>query len=224
MQLPFKNRTEAGQWLADALKPYAARSDSLVLALPRGGVPVAFEAAQSLNMPLDLMIVRKLGVPGHKELAMGAVATGGTKFLNPALIQNISEAALNSVVAKETKELERRERAYRGDRPVPAIEGRWIVLIDDGLATGATMRAAVSALRQQKPAGIVIGVPVAPPDTVEELREEADEVACLATPEPFIAIGKWYEDFAQTSDEEVGDLLARAWRPADKESWEGRNS
>lgn len=216
MRLPFKNRIEAGRSLARALKSYAERPGILILALPRGGVPVAFEVAQALNIPLDLLIVRKLGLPGQEELAMGAVATGGAKVLNHALMQSlgISEAVLNPVVDKERKELERRERVYRGERPVPEVSGRWVILIDDGLATGSTMRAAVSALRQQRPAGIVIGIPVAPADTVEELRKEADEVVCLATPEPFSAIGEWYEDFSQTSDEEVGDLLAQAWQPA----------
>ncbi len=216
MQLPFKNRIEAGRSLASALKPYVERPGVLILALPRGGVPVAFEVAQALNIPLDLMIVRKLGLPGQEELAMGAVATGGIKVLNHLLIQklSISDAVLNLAIDKEKKELKRREQVYRGERPIPEVSGRWVILIDDGLATGATMRAAVSALRQQKPAGIIIGIPVAPIDTVEELRKEADEVVCLATPEPFSAIGKWYEDFSQTSDEEVSNLLARVWQPA----------
>lgn len=217
MQLPFKNRIEAGRLLAGALKPYAGRPDVLILALPRGGVPVAFEVAQALSLPLDLMIVRKLGMPGQEELAMGAVATGGIKVLNQALIKNlnISEIVLDSVVDKERKELERRERVYRGELPAPEINNRRIILIDDGLATGATMRAAVSALQQQKPASIIVAIPVAPPDTVEKLRKEADEVICLAAPEAFFAIGTWYEDFSQTSDEEVGDLLVRAWQTKD---------
>lgn len=217
VQLPFKNRLEAGRLLAGALKPYAGCPDVLILALPRGGVPVAFEAAQALSLPLDLMMVRKLGMPGQEELAMGAVATGGIKVLNQALIQNlnISETVIDSVVDKEREELERRERVYRGKRPAPEINNRRIILIDDGLATGATMRAAVSALQQQKPASIIVAIPVAPPDTVEKLRKEADEVICLATPESFFAIGTWYEDFSQTSDEEVGDLLARAWQTKD---------
>lgn len=217
VQLPFKDRIEAGRLLARELKPYAERPGALILALPRGGVPVAFEVAQALGIPLDLMVVRKLGLPGQEELAMGAVATGGIKVLNQALIQNlnISEAVLDSVVDKERKELERRERVYRGERPAPEINNRWIILVDDGLATGATMQAAVSALQQQKPAGIIVAIPVAPPDTVEKLRKEVDEVICLATPESFFAIGAWYEDFSQTSDEEVGGLLARAWQTKD---------
>ncbi|MGR6034054.1 MAG: phosphoribosyltransferase [Candidatus Nitrosoglobus sp.] len=214
MQLPFKNRIEAGRLLAEELKSYANRTDVLVLALPRGGLPVAFEVAQALGAPLDLMLVRKLGVPRQEELAMGAIAAGGTKVLNQDLVKslNISDAALEAVISKEKRELERREHTYRGDRPVPEVGNRCVILIDDGLATGATMKAAVLALRQQQPAQIIIGVPVAPPDTVEELRKEADEIICLATPEPFYAIGTWYVDFSQTSDEEVRTLLARAWR------------
>jgi putative phosphoribosyl transferase len=165
------------------------------------------------------MLVRKLGVPGQEELAMGAIATGGIKFLNQEFVKRlkIPEIALEAVASRERKELERREQAYRGDRPVPEIGNRRVILVDDGLATGATMRAAVLALRQQQPAKIIIGVPVAPPDTVEELRREADEVICLATPEPFFAIGEWYMDFSQTSDEEVRELLARAWMQAEKD-------
>lgn len=214
MQLPFKNRIEAGRLLAEELKSYANRTDVLILALPRGGLPVAFEVAQALGAPLDLMLVRKLGVPGQEELAMGAIATGGIKVLSQELVKslNISAAALEAVISKEKRELERREHVYRGNRPVPEVGNRCVILIDDGLATGATMKAAVLALRQQQPAQIIIGVPVAPPDTVEELRKEADEIICLATPEPFYAIGTWYVDFSQTSDEEVRTLLARAWR------------
>jgi putative phosphoribosyl transferase len=217
MQLPFKNRTEAGRLLAEELKSYAKRTDVLILALPRGGLPVAFEIAQALDAPLDLMLVRKLGVPGQEELAMGAIATGGIKILNQDLVKglNISDAALEAVMSREKRELERREHAYRGDRPVPEVGDRCVILIDDGLATGATMRAAILALRQQRPAQIIVGVPVAPLDTVEELRKEADEVICLATPDPFFAIGTWYVNFSQTSDEEVHDLLACAWRQAE---------
>ena len=213
MELPFKNRTEAGQLLAEALKAYAGRTDVLTLGLPRGGVPVAFEVAQALKAPLDLMLVRKLGVPGQEELAMGAIATGGIRILNQELVEglNISDAALEAVVNKEKRELERREHAYRGDRPAPEIRNRCIILIDDGVATGATMRAAVSALRQQQPMQIIIGTPVAPPDAVENLKQEANEVICLATPEGFSAIGHWYISFPQTSDEEVRALLDQAW-------------
>ncbi|QBQ53140.1 phosphoribosyltransferase [Nitrosococcus wardiae] len=219
MQLPFKNRVEAGRLLADALKPYAGRTDVLILALPRGGLPVAFEVAQVLAAPLDLMLVRKLGVPGQEELAMGAIASGGITYLNQDLAESlrISDSAIDGVASREKKELERREQAYRGHRPIPEVRNRCVILIDDGLATGATMRAAVLALRQRQPGRIVIGVPVAPADTVENLRAEADEVICLATPEPFLAIGKWYEDFSQTSDEEVRDLLTRAWQQRKQE-------
>src|SRR5699024_42007 len=215
--LPFKNRTEAGQLLAEALKAYAGRTDVLTLGLPRGGVPVAFEVAQALKAPLDLMLVRKLGVPGQEELAMGAIATGGIRILNQELVEglNISDAALEAVVNKEKRELERREHAYRGDRPAPEIRNRCIILIDDGVATGATMRAAVSALRQQQPMQIIIGTPVAPPDAVENHKQEANEVICLATPERFFAIGRWYVSFLQSSDEEVRTLLARAWGQAE---------
>jgi len=222
LQLPLKNRVEAGQLLADALQPYAGRTDVLVLALPRGGVPVAFEVAERLEAPLDLMLVRKLGVPGQEELALGAMASGGIKILNTELVQNvnISETVIDRIVSKEKKELERREQAYRGNRPPPEIRDRCVILIDDGLATGATMRVAVSAVRQQQPTQIIVGIPVAPPDTVEKLRREADEVFCLATPEPFFAIGTWYTDFSQISDEEVRDLLSRAWQPAYKKDGE----
>jgi putative phosphoribosyl transferase len=214
LQLPLKNRTEAGRLLADALQSYAGGSDVLVLALPRGGVPVAFEVAQKLKVPLDLILVRKLGVPGQKELAMGALASGGSKIMNQELVQSlhIPEATLQAVINEEKQELERRERAYRGNWPPPEVRDRRVILIDDGLATGATMRAAVSALRQQQPARIIVGIPVAPSSTVEKLRQEADEVFCLATPEPFFAISAWYVDFSQTSDDEVRDLLSLAWR------------
>lgn len=219
MQLPFRNRVEAGRLLAEALEPYGGRTDVLILALPRGGLPVAFEVAQALAAPLDLMLVRKLGVPGQEELAMGAIASGGIKYLNQDLVSSlrISDSVIDRVVSREKKELERREQAYRGQRPVPEVRHHCVVLIDDGLATGATMRAAVLALRQRQPGRIVIGVPVAPADTVEKLRAEADEVICLATPEPFLAIGQWYRDFSQTSDEEVRDLLVRAWQQREQD-------
>jgi putative phosphoribosyl transferase len=184
-----------------------------ILALPRGGVPVGFEVAQAINAPLDIMLVRKLGTPGNEELAMGAIASGGVCVLNSDLVAafNISQELIEAVAREEQQELERRERAYRGDHPAPAIEDRCLILVDDGLATGASMRAAVAALKQRKPASIVVAIPVAPPDTVEILKEQADEVVCLATPEPFLAVGRWYEDFSQTSDEDVKALLARAW-------------
>lgn len=214
MDLPFQNRIKAGQRLADALKEYAGRSDVLVLGLPRGGVPVAAEVARSLGAELDLIVVRKLGTPGQEELAMGAIASGGAKVLNEELIQqlNISEKTIDKVTTKERKELQRREQAYRGDRPDPQLRDRQVILIDDGIATGATMRSAVKALKQQGPARLIVAVPVAPPDTVEALRREADEVVCLATPEPFWGVGRWYEDFAQTTDDEVRQILAEFWK------------
>lgn len=214
--LPFSNRTEAGQLLGQALMHHAGREDAIVLALPRGGVPVAFEVARMIGAALDLMIVRKLGTPGHEELAMGAIATGGARLLNRDIIESlgIQEDAIEAVAKREQHEIERRERAYRGNRPAPRVEGRCLILVDDGLATGATMRVAVEALRQQRPARIVVGVPVALAETIALLRREADEVVCLATPEPFFAIGYWYRDFAQTGDQEVEELLARAWEKA----------
>ncbi|MDX1656694.1 MAG: phosphoribosyltransferase [Candidatus Competibacteraceae bacterium] len=216
MQLPYENRVEAGRRLAERLQDYAGQDDLLVLALPRGGVPVAFEVAQSLQAPLDLMLVRKLGTPGQEELAMGAIASGGAQVLNEDLICHlaISATALERVAAQERKEMERRRQAYRGDRPEPQIGGRCVILVDDGIATGATMRVAVSALRQLKPAQVVVAVPVAPPDTVELLSREADKVVCPATPEPFFGVGRWYADFSQTDDQEVRRLLKAAWSPS----------
>jgi putative phosphoribosyl transferase len=218
LQLPLTNRIEAGRLLADALQSYAGGSDVLILALPRGGVPVAFEVARKLNVPLDLMLVRKLGVPGQRELAMGALASGGSKVMNQELVESLrlSEATLQAVINEEEQELERRERAYRGNRPPPDVQDRRVILVDDGLATGATMRVAIAALRQQQPARIIVAIPVAPSSTVEKLRQEADEVFCLATPEPFFAIGRWYVDFSQTSDEEVRDLLDQAWHESEE--------
>jgi putative phosphoribosyl transferase len=218
LQLPLTNRIEAGRLLADALQFYAGGSDVLILALPRGGVPVAFEVARKLNVPLDLMLVRKLGVPGQRELAMGALASGGSKVMNQELVESLrlSEATLQAVINEEEQELERRERAYRGNRPPPDVQDRRVILVDDGLATGATMRVAIAALRQQQPARIIVAIPVAPSSTVEKLRQEADEVFCLATPEPFFAISRWYVDFSQTSDEEVRDLLDQAWHESEE--------
>jgi predicted phosphoribosyltransferase len=214
MPLPYKNRAEAAHQLADLLQPYADRPDVLVLALPRGGVPIAYEVARALNAPLDLIVVRKLGVPGHEELAMGAVAMGGIRVLNDEVIWGlaISDEAIEQVTTAEQQELRRRERVYRGERPAPTIQGRFVILIDDGLATGATMRAAVAAVRQLQTAWIVVAVPVAAPEAIAALRGETDEVVCPATPEPFLGIGRWYEDFAQMTDEEVRGLLERAWR------------
>jgi predicted phosphoribosyltransferase len=208
----FRDRTEAGQLLAGALTAYANRPDVIVLALPRGGVPVAYEVARALNAPLDVFIVRKLGVPGHEELAMGAVASGGIRVLNEPVVRalQIPEYVINAVAEWEQREIERREREYRGDLPPPDVKGRTVILVDDGLATGSTMLAAVKALRQQRPARIVVAVPTAARDTCEALKAEVDEIICAVTPEPFYAVGFWYENFTQTTDEEVRELLARS--------------
>jgi predicted phosphoribosyltransferase len=210
----FHNRTSAGRALARRLRPYANRPDVLVLALPRGGVPVAYEVARALGAPLDVFLVRKLGVPGQEELAMGAIATGGVRVLNDEVVTalQIPDEVIGSVAEEEWRELERRERAYRDDRPLPQVRGRTVILIDDGLATGTTMRAAVAALRQQGPARIVVAVPVAAASSCEDLGELVDEVVCLQTPEPFYAVGSWYEDFTQTTDDEVHALLEHAAR------------
>jgi predicted phosphoribosyltransferase len=207
----FRNRTDAGRQLGEKLAAYADRPDILVLALPRGGVPVAFEVARALGAPLDVFLVRKLGVPGYEELAMGAVATGGVRVLNNEIVSGlgISEHEIDAVVAGEMQELVRRDRLYRGDRQPPDVGGRTVILVDDGLATGATMRAAVQALKRQQPARIVAAVPTASPDTCQMLKAEADDVVCAMTPEPFFAVGHWYEDFTQTTDDEVRELLAR---------------
>jgi len=212
LKLPFEDRTQAGRLLGEALAEYAKRSDVVVLALPRGGVPVGFEVARMIDAPLDIMLVRKLGTPGQEELAMGAIASGGVCVLNSDIVAviDISQEAIEAVAATERKELERRERAYRGNKPPPAVENHCLILVDDGLATGASMLAAVSALRQRKPASIVVAIPVAPSDTVQRLKQEADDVVCLATPEPFSAVGRWYREFPQTSDDEVRSLLERA--------------
>ena len=214
MLVPFSNRVEAGKHLAAYLRNYAGRKDVLVLGLPRGGVPVAFEVARSLNAPLDVCIVRKLGVPRYEELAMGAIGLGGVRVLNKEVIEgwNISEAEIDKVIAREQQELDRRDLLYRGGRPFPDIAGKVIILVDDGIATGATLRAAISSLRQQQPKGIVVATPVAPQSICKSLQAEVDDVVCLATPEPFFAIGQWYMDFGQTSDAEVQELLERSTR------------
>ena len=208
----FRDRTEAGKLLGAKLGRYANRTDVLVLALPRGGVPVAFEVARALNAPLDLFLVRKLGVPGHEELAMGAIASGGGRVLNEEVVAHlrISDDLINAVVAEEELELERRERVYRGERPMPAVDGRTVILIDDGVATGSTMRAAVAALRQKSPAHLVVAVPTAAASTAAELRAEVDDFVAVMEPEEFFAVGQWYEAFSQTTDAEVRDLLERA--------------
>ncbi len=210
VRLPFSDRAAAGQLLAKALEGHHCGPDVIVLALPRGGVPVAFPVAAALHAELDVIVVRKLGVPGHEELAMGAIAAGGVRVLNQEVIRGarILPADLEAVAARESVELERRNRRYRGARPPPTVEARGVVLVDDGLATGATMNAAVSAIRAKRPARITIAVPVAPPDTAAEFGHKVERVVCLATPDPFMGVGCWYEDFAQTTDEAVRALLA----------------
>ena len=211
--LPLRDRVQAGRALGAALRMYRGRHDILVLALPRGGVPVACEVADLLGSQVDLMIVRKLGTPGQEELAMGAIASGGVRVMNRDVVEalQIPERAIAEVERRERREIERREHAYRGQRPRPAVAGQCVILVDDGVATGATVRAAIAALRQQKPARVVVAVPVAPPDTVDVLRGEADEVVCLATPEPFRAIGCWYVEFPQLTDDEVRTRLSQSW-------------
>lgn len=208
----FRDRIHAGRLLAVRLSQYANDPDLLVMALPRGGVVVGFPVADALNAPLDVVIVRKLGVPGHPELAMGAIASGGVRILSKQLINHlgITMQAVEAVTAQEQRELARREALYRGASPAPQIRGRTVLLVDDGIATGATMRAAAELMRQQEPERLVIAVPVAPPSTSAELAVQADEIVCLAQPESFFAIGEFYEDFHQVSDEEVRDLLQRA--------------
>ena len=208
----FKDRSDAGGKLAEKLTEYANRQDVFVLALPRGGVPVAFEVAKNLNAPLDVFIVRKLGVPGHEELALGAIASGGVCILNKSVVDSlrIPRATINKIAALETIELERREREYRSSLSTPDVSGKIAILIDDGLATGATMWAAAIALRNLKPEKIVVAVPVASPETCEEFRNEVDEIICAATPQPFYDVGKWYEHFTQVTDKEVRDLLEMA--------------
>ena len=208
----FRDRADAGRRLAAKLTAYAGRHDVLVLALPRGGVPVAAEVARELGVPLDVYLVRKLGVPGHEELALGAIASGGTIALNDDIVRGLAIPAtvIDTLVRQERHELERRERDYRGDRPIPDVTGRVVILVDDGLATGATMRAAVEALRARHPVRLVVAVPVGAPETCSALELLADEVTCAVTPEPFYAVGLWYADFDQTTDAEVRALLERA--------------
>ena len=212
MERAFPNRTEGGRQLAEELGKYVGREDVIVLGLPRGGVPVAYEVAKRLRAPLDVFIVRKLGVPGFEELAAGAIASGGVRVLNEAVMRAIpyAEEAIEAVTARETTELERREQIYREGRPSPELRDRVVILVDDGLATGATMRAAVKALRQRGAAKIVVAVPVGPPDTCREIEQEADETICLSTPPFFQAVGQYYEDFSQTSDADVRELLSQA--------------
>jgi putative phosphoribosyl transferase len=208
----FPDRREAGRLLAGKLREYANRKDVLVLALPRGGVPVAFEVAKSLNAPLDVFVVRKLGLPQHEELAMGAIASGGVRVLNEEVIRavGIPDEVVDLVAEKEERELERREREYRDGRSPVDVRGRTVILVDDGLATGSSMRAAALALKKKQAAQIVVAVPVGAPSTCAEFESEVDRVVCGVTPEPFLGVGQWYGDFSQTSDEEVRDLLRQA--------------
>jgi putative phosphoribosyl transferase len=208
----FRDRTDAGRQLAARLTRYANRNDVLVLALPRGGMPVAYEVAKELKAPLDVFLVRKLGVPGYEELAMGAIASGGVRVLNEDIVNylRIPDEVINAVAAREQQELERRERAYRDDRPPPDVKDRVVILIDDGLATGSTMRAAAASLRLQKPGRIVVAVPVSSPEICDEFRSEVDDIVCAVTPEHLQGVGLWYKDFSQVSDEEVRELLKRA--------------
>jgi putative phosphoribosyl transferase len=210
--LPYRDRRQAGRVLAERLEHYRGEPDLLVLALPRGGVAVAFEVAHALQAPLDVFIVRKLGFPGHEEYAMGAIASGGVRVMNPVRGITVSPQRVAEVVAREQAELVRRERLYRGDRPPVDVRGRTVIIVDDGLATGSTMRAAVQAIRQQQPARLVVAVPVGARETCRSLAAEADEVVCAATPEPFQAVGLWYRDFPQASDDEVHELLDEARR------------
>jgi len=209
----FRDRREAGELLgAEAARRLAGRTDVVVLALPRGGLPVANGVAKALGAPLDVFVVRKLGLPGHEELAMGAIASGGVRVMNDDVLAYIPvrRAAIEAVAEREQIELERREREYRGKRPPLEVAGKTVVVVDDGLATGSTMRAAVRALRQMDPRSIVIAVPVAAPQTCRDLGAEVDEMICLRTPEPFEAVGLWYENFEQTTDEEVHEILENA--------------
>ena len=208
----FRDRREAGQALAGKLRGHADRPGRVVLALPRGGVPVAFEVARELRAPLDVFVVRKLGLPGHEELAMGALATGGVRVINHDLVRalRLPETIMEAVTARERREMERREHLYRGERPPLDVGGRTVILVDDGVATGSSMRAAVLALRQRRPGRIVVAVPVGPPETCTALQEEADEVICANSPVDFDAVGQSYNNFSQTTDAEVKELLERA--------------
>jgi len=208
----FRDRADAGRRLAEKLQHLAGRADVIVLALPRGGVPVGYEVARSLGAPLDVFLVRKLGVPGHEELAMGAIASGGVRVVNRDVVRQlrIPPEVVDEVAGREARELSRREAAYRDGRPAPDVRRKTVVLVDDGLATGSTMRAGVAALRRLGPAAVVVAVPVGAPETCAGFRGEADEVVCAEEPDPFYAVGSWYEDFSQTTDDEVRDLIAKA--------------
>jgi putative phosphoribosyl transferase len=210
--MSYRDRRDAGRALAEQLSRYKGCSDLIVLALPRGGVPVAYEVAHALGAPLDVFVVRKLGYPGQEEYAIGAIASGGVQVLNPFAIDGVSELQLGHIVARERAELARREALYRGSKPPVDVRGRTVIVVDDGLATGSTMRAAVAALRQRDPARLIVAVPVGAEDTCQQLRSEADEVVCPSTPSPFRAVGLWYQEFPQTSDDEVHRLLEDAKR------------
>jgi predicted phosphoribosyltransferase len=208
----FRDRKQAGRLLADALREFRNRPDVTVLALPRGGVPVAYEVARRLKAPLDVFIVRRLQAPGYEDGGLGALATGGVRILDDELVRqlHITPQMIEVITAREQRELERREHLYRGDRPAPGVRGRTVIVVDDGLTTGATMKVALDALRQQQPARLVAAVPVAPPGVRDDLRHRADDVVCAIAPEPFGAIGAWYRKFDQTTDEDVRDLIGRA--------------
>ena len=208
----FRDRTEAGQILASKLTKYLNQVNTIILALPRGGVPVAYEIGKQLGLPVDIFVVRKLGVPGHEELAMGAIASGGVRHINRDVVDQlrIDSETIDIASRREQKEIERREQLYRGQRPPVDVRNKTVILVDDGLATGSTMRVAIAALRQHRPARIVVAVPAAAPQTCSEIADEVDEIICAATPEPFYAVGQWYQEFSQTTDEEVRELLARA--------------
>jgi predicted phosphoribosyltransferase len=214
MMIPFRDRRDAGKKLAQKLSAYAGRPDVLIVALPRGGVPVAYEVALALNASLDILIVRKLGLPGQEELAIGAIASGGIRILNGDIIRTLSipEEVINFVVKREIEELQRREKLYKGNRPSLDVRDHTVILVDDGLATGASMRAAVAGLRTQHPARIVVAVPAAAPEVCDAFRSEVDELVCAITPEPFYGVGRWYKDFSQVTDAEVRVLLEEANR------------
>jgi putative phosphoribosyl transferase len=213
LKIPFPDRTQAGEALAELLAQEGDWQDALVLALPRGGVPVAYQVARRLGLELDILVVRKLGTPGNRELAMGAIASGGVRVMNEDILHyvHVSKAEIDGTVAQEAHELQRSERAYRGNRALPVIAGRAVILVDDGLATGATMRAAVQAVRQLGASSITVAVPVAAPDSVAQLEALTDRIVCLHLPHDLYAIGRWYENFDQTSDRQVVELLQRAW-------------
>lgn len=214
VKIPFTDRVEAGQALAERLEQEGEWGDALVLALPRGGVPVAWPIAERLGLELDILVVRKLGTPGNRELAMGAIASGGVRVMNEDILRyvHVSQAEIDGTVTQETHELQRRERAYRGERPRPMVEGRTVILVDDGLATGATMRAAVQAVRKLGARTLVVAVPVAAPDSVAQLEPLTDRIVCLHLPHDLYAIGRWYQNFDQTSDQQVISLLRQGWQ------------